>query len=276
MGDSILTELLRHLEWILDGIRLPEALADDSSALSVTEWTTLISGFGGALLGAAIGAAASYVTARHAAKETRLRDEAAQEDMERSAALRMMVKASNLANSIETMIGHVMKGVERDYHRAMPVERLWTYVQPTTMATRTPLEFEAADFVFLLKGNHGELINRSLMLATRVAALEAGFDAYSTLRTAMQSFLEDYTRFDSQLGASVTEVPKSMSNKVHLRSLEMDNLIKDILRNAYEYKEDAEKVCQELNKAATEVFGGRFPITLDSVQKPANSGTVPL
>ncbi|WP_416356355.1 hypothetical protein ACLNGM_20330 [Aureimonas phyllosphaerae] len=263
MGDLILIDLFQHLDWIVDAMRLKAPPAGAAALLSTTDWATLISGFGGALLGAVIGAVASFVTARQAAAEGRSRDEAARVDLERNAALRVILKASSLANSIETIRGHVVNGIARADPNAMPVNKLWTYVQPTTPATRPSVNFEASDFVFLLKHKQGDLIQRLMMLATRVAALEAGFDAYSSRRTEMQVLLEDHTRYDKRHERFVTEVPVELQPKTEVRSIEMDNLLKDLLRNCYEYAEDASKACEDLNEATKVIFDGKFPIRLD-------------
>jgi hypothetical protein len=268
MGDLILTDLFAHLDWIVEAIRPKAPPAATAALLSTTDWATLISGFGGALLGALIGAAASYVTARQAAAEGRSRDEAARTDLEQNAALRVILKTSNLANSIETIRGHVVNGIARANPDAMPTRELWTFVQPTTPAMQRSVDFEANDFVFLLRHKQGDLIQRLMMLATRVAALEAGFDAYSGRRTEMQALLEDHTHYDNQQERFVTQVPVGLQQKTELRSIEMDNLLKDVLRNCYEYAADASKACEDLNEATKLVFDGKFPIRLDLARQP--------
>ena len=95
-----------------------------------SEYATLLSGFGGALIGAIVSAIVSFILAKQTASETLRRDEASRDAGEAAFPLRLMVKASLVLSEVVSVSRSINESLSEASDRNLTDQPLWRRVLP--------------------------------------------------------------------------------------------------------------------------------------------------
>ncbi|WAJ28035.1 hypothetical protein [Antarcticirhabdus aurantiaca] len=236
-------------------------------ALSTTDWATLISGFGGAVVGGVI----AYVIARQGSKEARRREitsasEAKQREDERrlseekTAALRLMQKLSSLTNNFSTLVAHIERPLDEVHKRGEAIGDLWMLVRPTASMSHRRVHFEISDFLPLMSANKWELINRSTEISDWWTELSLSFDNYSKLRREMEEVLDPFAHVDPATGEIVTIIPAEARKSLRKREYVLENLIREIYDFSSEYLGKSKILGDNVSEEFLKMYGNEFPL----------------
>jgi len=186
----------------------------------------LVSGLGGAI----VGAAASYFPARMLAKrasdEVLERDKAARRDQELRAAHQVFVKLSILANSLcgyHRQIEAMIAKAEHDGNSHMPIwQRLSTFAG---IDRETSVEFNADELAIYIAAKRPDYVDDLILLARRYAANLANLAAFAKMKTDLH--LETISlgvteRAETGVSTTRLHVPREVANSIKVRADELN------------------------------------------------------
>lgn len=231
-------------------------------ALSSSAGSTLLAGFGGAVVGGVV----SYLLARQSSRETLRRDQDARLDLEHAAALRAMVTAMNLANRVYTLNGVLSEATGK-----AGADGPWTTLKPVPKQRHAAPRFEATDFVPFIKSGAADLVHRCSLLADRVDSLESSFEAYSTTRLEVEEMAAKSTTFDAA-GMGNTVFSGEEAAIVRFKGRNMNLIIAEMADFAARDQADAIKIVDDMNAAFQRYFGKRSGFRLEAAVGGDTSG----
>ncbi|MBZ9974575.1 hypothetical protein [Mesorhizobium sp. BR-1-1-10] len=198
--------------------------------LAASEWVALISGFGGAVLGAVVGGAISWLLARQAAHESRRRDGEQRNAAEKAAAVRTTLKVQQITNGTFTVAQVIRKGVTDAQAQGL---ELWQVLRPH-VGSKADVKINAEDLAPFLDPSGNPFVDSITLAALRYEVLETTLIDYSARRAKLGDLLAPYTVLDMETGAGTTEVPQDQQALVKTRVFEL----KDLLQQLRDFAED--------------------------------------
>ena len=234
----------------------PEKIEDMN--MSPSDFATMISGFGGAILGAVIGGVISLRLAQQTANDAQ-RSAFIKETKELKAGLlQVQLKTLQLSNNFHTIKSAIDEGAKIAAVRDQPI---WKFVRHSSGPNES-VRFEPRDFVPLVHGDGTNLITGLSLLADRYQAASNGFREYSRLRAEFQEFSAPYTKLGpaGSMGSStvyMTSFPMNLSNIAELKASELDGLIMQIKSYVDQDIEDAKILTNKVNEFATRLMKDR-------------------
>ena len=217
-----------------------------------SDYATMISGFGGAVLGAVIGGLISWLLARQTASEAQSAAFIKETKELKAGLLQVQLKTLQLSNNFHTMKSAIDEGAKIAAAREQPI---WKFVRHSSGPNES-VRFEPGDFVPLVHGDGTNLITSLSLLADRYQAASNGFREYSRLRAEFQEFSAPYTKLGpaGSMGSStlyMTSFPMNLSNIAQLKVSELDGLIMQIQSYVDQDIEDAKILTTKVNEFAT-------------------------
>lgn len=222
--------------------------------LTPSDWVSLASGFGGALIGAIVGGAISLLLARQASAETLRRDEAERIAVEKLAAFRTMLKVQQISNGIHTTVNFIRDSIGKAHELGLSNKQMWEMVTPVVGLSNPSPTFEASDFTPFVSAGRADIIDRVNMLSARFDSMESSFRRYSERHLELQDFLSPFTTTVAETGISEAVIPPTHKGSTQVRAKQLN----DLIRQVYQYGEadlkEAGLLCDELGKIARSHF----------------------
>ncbi|MEX6506964.1 hypothetical protein [Jiella sp. M17.18] len=215
------------------------------ASLSTENWISLISGFGGAALGAIIGGASSLLLALLANRASQKTIAKQQKKNEQAIATQTVLKTIQVVNGIYTIRSEIDESIPKDHGGNIHRDDYWKFVLSRSGFGLGIPVFDASDFAPFLSKKAGDLAMRIMLLQQRYQSADAGFQEYSKKRSALQEIIEDYTVFDQRSGQHVTSVPPQLERRFAVRSQEINGLILQIYDDSGKSLEDGKKILSE-------------------------------
>jgi hypothetical protein len=237
--------------FVLIGFEIPYR---DAVALSPTDASTLIAGFGGAVLGGFI----SWLLARQSSREAAKKDAEARVSAEKATVLRTLLKMIQISNYLYTLNIFFDKSINRS-----GAIKLWMRVIPQSQNEDTLPKFEASDFVPFVEMEESEIVNRCMLLSERANSLSAGFKQYVELRLAWQEWSARYTERQPD-GSMVSKFVGRQTNVAQAKAIVMESLVQDIWKHLQVDVKDANALCKDISDIAVRRFKDAGPfVSLD-------------
>ncbi|WWT39996.1 hypothetical protein [Nostoc phage Nsp-JY10] len=227
--------------------------------LSISDAATLISGFGGALLGAIAGGAVSAWLAKASADRAKAAENEARVSREAVHCLSVMLKAQEIADGCYTQRKYILNGLKLAEEKGAAHLPKWQFVQQQASAPVNAPTFTSEELVPFIKGKKPELIDRCRLASRRYAVLEATIDLYGSKRAALQDLLVPYSTALPG-GQIVTSLPASGTvdyKKASLMILELESLLQDIIKTVNEDFAVAKQLCDDVSSAIQEMYGSQ-------------------
>ncbi|MER9840128.1 hypothetical protein NKJ59_02560 [Mesorhizobium australicum] len=197
--------------------------------MAASDWVALISGFGGALLGAIIGGAISWLLARQAANESRRRDLDQRLAAEKAAAVRTTLKVQQITNGTFTIAQALRAAVTEAQAKGF---ELWQAMKPHVGRT-ADVQIYAEDLAPFLEARGNAFVDAITLSALRYGVLETTLTGYSARRARLGELMAPFTVIDMETGAGITAVPDDQIAVFHTRVFEL----KDILQQLQDFAE---------------------------------------
>ncbi|ANN59629.1 hypothetical protein A9174_24880 [Mesorhizobium loti NZP2037] len=220
----------------------------------------LISGFGGAFLGAVVGGAISWLLARQAANESRRRDGEQRLAAEKAAAVRTTLKVQQITNGTFTVAQLIRNAVVDAQAKGL---ELWQVMKPH-IGSKADVKIGAEDLAPFLDTSGNSFVDSITLAALRYEVLETTLIDYSARRAKLGELLAPFTVMDMETGAGTTQVPPDQQAMIKTRVFEL----KDILQQLRDFAEVDLKanlaLCDQVTSYGAAKYGN-FP----KLQTPA-------
>lgn len=224
----------------------------------------LVSGIGGAVVGAGASYFASTRLAKLAADEVLARDEAARVDQDKRAAHQVFVKLHAIANSLGSFQKQTLEMVAKadsDGNVHMP---LYQRLSPFAGIEReSSIEFSAEELAVYIGASRADYVDDLLLLSRRYAACLASLDTFAKLKTDLHfemARLGQTTR-DTATGVSTTRMhlPPEVGNYIKVKTEELDLFAQGMCRLLADYDAFARDVAQRFYEVTRGFLGGAIP-----------------
>jgi gas vesicle protein len=225
-----------------------------------SDYLAFISGIGGALLGAGIGACVSFLTARQASKETTRRDVEARKAEQAASALRLVVNVQMMHADLTSTLRAINECIADSAREGLTAEnsRLWQRVPPIAVLPHD-IALSAVEIAPYIAAKAPEVANGYMQL---VASHKSDFHAlalFNQLRTAIMDDLHSVQQVSGNVFGSVLTVEDLGGLKP--KWIPIENLITAIVPDLEEHIELASKVVSLAGPAMRKHLGDdTFPI----------------
>lgn len=225
--------------------------------LSSSDFATMLSGFGGAILGAVIGGTISWFQARQTAEAERNYKTYEKNKRLASALMQLQLKTLSLTNASFTIQSWIDTSVTEARNKGKDVSEIWKVVQATASIREGP-RFDTEDFLPLVHEKGTPIINEVTMLSERYEASSHAARSFSRLKREFSEFSLPYCSLkpDGQIQAFFPdEVQKTADIKTH----EMEFLIRQIRREVEKDVEAGKAACRAIRAFAAEAIEINVP-----------------
>lgn len=224
----------------------------------------LVSGIGGAVVGAGASYLASSRLAKLAADEVLARDNAARTDQDKRAAHQVFVKLHAIANSLGSFQKQTLEMVAKadsDGNGHMP---LYQRLSPFAGIEREPsIEFSAEELAVYIGARRADFVDDLLLLSRRYAACLASLDTFAKLKTDLHFEMArlGHTTRDSATGVSTTRMhlPAEVGNYIKVKTEELDLFAQGMCQLLSDYDQFARDVATRFNEVTRSFLGGPIP-----------------
>ena len=220
---------------------------------------TLIAGFGGAVLGAVIGAAVQYVTSSQQRDDVRSERLSEERERDLAAAFSCFIKASKIANetaSVQMAMTEVIQEVDASGGARLP---LWVKIKPLIGLPPRAVQFAIEDLAFLFKIRLSDCANTAEFLNTRYRVLLDALHQYNAFRAAITEELTPNDDGDFDPETLTSEQRRRLLPKFY----DLQMMVEANLERVGPLSEDAKALVHELWPKFREVFGDTdFPRAL--------------
>ncbi len=213
----------------------------------------LMSGIGGAVIGAGASYFASSRLAKLASDEVLERDRAVRADQNKRAAHQVFVKLHAITNSLGSFQKQTLEMVAKadsDGNSHMP---LYQRLSPFAGIDREPsIEFSAEELAVYIGAKRADYVDDLLLLSRRYAACLASLDTFAKLKTDLHfemARLGQTTR-DTATGVSTTRMhlPPEVGNYIKVKTEELDLFAQGMCQLLAEYDAFARDVAQRFHR----------------------------
>lgn len=233
----------------------------------------LLSGIGGAVVGAGASYLASSRLAKHASDEVLERDKAARVDQEKRAAHQVFVKLHAIANSLgsfQKQISEMVAKAENDGNGHMP---LYQRLSPFAGIERKPsIWFSAEELAIYIGTKRADYVDDLLLLSQRYTACLASLETFAKLKTDLHFETARFGRTtrDAETGVSTTRMhlPPEVANYVKVKAEELDLFTNGMCQLLANYNAFASDVACRFEAITKAFLDGPLPGF-----EPLNGGT---
>ncbi|MXP09629.1 hypothetical protein [Pseudoblastomonas halimionae] len=224
----------------------------------------LVSGIGGAIVGAATSYFASSRLAKRASNEVLERDKAARMDQDKRAAHQVFVKLHAIANSLgsfQKQTSEMVKKADRDGNAHMPI---YQRLSPFAGIEREPsIEFSAEELAIYIGAKRADYADDLMLLSRRYAACLASLETFAKLKTELhfETARLGRTTRDAETGVSTTHmhVPAGVANYIKVKSEELNLFTTRMCQVLSDYFSFAQDVAERFEEATKEFLDGPIP-----------------
>lgn len=212
-----------------------------SSGPSLSDWFALISGFGGALLGATIGAVISWMTMRYSSKETARRDRDARRAAQRADALRMVVNVQMIHADVTSARRGIQECFDDAAEAGMNEENsdLWQRVPPLAIEPHK-VSANASEIAPFIEAGTSEIANDYLALLANHRSDFHALHVYGVLRRELTDVLPLLEEADGRVLS--TSISQEVDRKLRPTMITVENLIQQIVPDLESHAQLAEKL----------------------------------
>lgn len=187
----------------------------------------LVTGFGGAIVGAAASYIPSRLLAKRASDEVLARDIAARRDQDIRAAHQVFVKLALLVNSLcgfHEQVESMIAKADREGNEHMPV---WQRVSSFAGIELEPsVEFSAEELAIYIAAGQPDFVDELILLSRRHSAMLGNLTAFAKLKTDLiyETFRLGNTERAPETGVSTTRMSVSpgVANSMKARAEELE------------------------------------------------------
>lgn len=222
----------------------------NSSILSSTDAATLLSGFGGAVIGGGI----SWLLARQTAREAQEKHERQRRDDEFAVATAASLKLVSITNGLYTLSNNFKRDLA-----ARPGLKPHEAIRPIAGMIKHTGPFLASDFPSLFKAGRGDLANRALQLEPRYRAIMAAIERYNEHHLALQGMWAPYRGTGPERGKAMRITGSEMQlSPIVLKMDVLDEMVTNIIDHVDADFAEAKALCDEWDAVLFEQLGQRF------------------
>ncbi|MBO6857653.1 hypothetical protein [Roseibium sp.] len=227
------------MDWFLKSLEILGLYQPRTNLFFTPELISLVSGLGGAVLGALIAGLISWVLARQSAKLTLERDEAAREKEQMGHALSLMIKSSLILSDVVGLGNKIEEALRQTKEIGMPETPLWRRIPPT-ISHKQIYPVEAIELAPLLEAKEHDLVQTAIEVFLQHATLGTAAEKYNALRSEMKDRIPKHKGTDGNMVHSTLHESEVAALAPH--ELELETLITEILKSVQALKVSAEKV----------------------------------
>ncbi|MEQ8306677.1 MAG: hypothetical protein RIA09_08965 [Hoeflea sp.] len=222
------------------------------------EFATLVSGFGGALLGAVVGGMISWVLARQSAANTARRDKEARNQEQKAHALRLMVKASLVLSDVVAIKNSIDQSLSEANEKGLSHYPFWRRVLPIVSSYQT-YPIEASELAPLMEAKANEIVYAATDMLMKHSILVAALERYSEKRGELKKIMKRHTATeDGVLTSALTEDEVA---EMAPYEIELESLIKEVRSRLEPIQNLTEKVTYGIGPAIQTHYGDKeFPV----------------
>ena len=223
---------------------------------------SLISGLGGAVLGAIVGGLISWILARQSSIQTLKRDQEARSQVQKGNALSLMIKASLILSDVVSIRKIIDKSLMDANSNGLTDQPLWRRVVPIVSHYQV-FNIDANELSPLIEAKANEIFYNATELFAQHATLLSALEKYSTLRSAIKHKISKHEIVkDNVIVSSLTE---SDIAALAPYELELESLIKEIMTQIPDLQKLAESVTFSIGPAIRDYFkDSSFPCLISA------------
>lgn len=195
------------------------------SQASTPEYATLLSGFGGAVLGSVISAWVAFVLAKQTIADARERDVQAALAEQKSYVLRLMVKASLVLSDVTAIKNSIDGSLSEANARNLTALPTWRRVLPIVGASQT-FDIDPSELSPIMAAKDNDLMQSTVTLFLQHRHLVEAVKAYSELRNKVKHVVTGHLRQED--GVVITGLTPQQVAELMPYEVELDSLIKGI------------------------------------------------
>nr|WP_315381862.1 hypothetical protein [uncultured Sphingomonas sp.] len=224
----------------------------------------LVSGIGGAVVGAGASYFASSRLAKLASNEVLERDKAARADHDKRAVHQVFVKLHAIANSLGSFQKQTLEMVAKADSDGNGHMQLYQRLSPFAGIEREPsIEFSAEELAVYIGAKRADYVDDLLLLSRRYAACLASLNTFAKLKTDLHfemARLGQTTR-DTATGVSTTRLrlPPEVGNYIKVKTEELDLFANRMCELLADYDAFARHVAQRFDEVTRGFIEGPIP-----------------
>ncbi len=186
---------------------------------TITGWA-IVSAFGGAVVGASLGALTSYLLQRQALRAAKVLHDGDRKDLRKAQGYALLFKMIRLCSDLTQLGTPVARAVEKAKQENNSVGPLWPVVMPV-LPQCDPIKFSAEEMALVLSLD-GNLFNEMAALDDLHKSAIGLFHLYANKRDALTSTLQP-TTVTGNVGTIL--LTKEDSERIKPHSVELDMII---------------------------------------------------
>ncbi|MFA6154716.1 hypothetical protein [Mesorhizobium sp.] len=226
-------------------------LADHLAA--TPEYATLLSGFGGAILGSVISAWVAFVLAKQTAADAHEREVGASVATQKSYVVRLMVKASLVLSDVNAIKRSIEESLSEANELGLTDQPLWKRVLPMVGRSQT-FDIDPAELSPIMAAKDNELMQSTVTLFLQHRNLVEAVRMYSELRVSVKQILRSH-HLASHDGVITTALTQEQAAELLPYEVELDSLLKNIRENLPTLIKMAEQVTFGIGPAMRKFLG---------------------
>ncbi len=256
------------MDWILERLEFLGLYHPPNEQLLSPEYINLISGFGGAVFGACVAGAISWLIAKQTATQTLRRDEEARAREQKSHALSLMVKASLVLADVVATSKLIDQSLSNANEKGLTSQPLWQRIVPT-VSHKQIYEIDAAELAPLIEAKAYEIVYAATEMFMQHATLVTALEKYAALRGEMKNIIPRHLEAnDTVIVSALTE---SEIAALAPYEIELESLISEIRIAIPPLKKKAEFVTFGVGPVIrTHYQANDFPAMIDGTKDAAS------
>ncbi|MEW4459242.1 hypothetical protein AB1K42_14205 [Roseibium algicola] len=252
------------MDWFLKSLEILGLYQPQTEQFFTPEMISLISGLGGAIIGACVGGLISWLIARQAAELTLKRDEEARIKEQKGHALSLMIKASLVLADVVAISKLIDQSLSTANENGLTDQPLWRRIVPT-ISHKQIFEIEAVELAPLMEAKANEVVYAATELFMQHATLVTALEKYAVLRGEMKRLIPRH------VGTKDTVVMSALSEQEAAAlapyELELESLITEVRSIIPDLRQKAEMVTFGIGPAIRLHYkADDFPMLVDGTK----------
>ncbi|MER9411445.1 hypothetical protein [Mesorhizobium sp. M0589] len=240
---------------------------------STAEYATLLSGFGGAVLGSGMSALVAFILARQTSKETLNRDISARNAEQQSYALKLAVKASLILSDVVAIQRSIDSSLSDANDRNLTAQPLWKRILPIVGSYQL-YDVDAAELSPLIAAKDGTLMHSAVTLFMQHRNLVEAVKVYGQKRDLVKDYITHHiAAADGVLTSGLTEADVG---RLAPLEMELESLVNGIREMISDLVRMGEQVTYGIGPAMRKFYANtEFPVfvPIGSSGQPADAPT---
>jgi len=224
--------------------------------MNPSDWITLISAFGGALLGAAIATWTSWRLQTQANALTLARDENSRRTRDLSQATKLIFRESFIASDVAATVRSIHESLERANAAGMTAQGMWSRVEPI-FGSMDAQPVNVEELEPFIRGKEFDVVHEYVDLAMQHQVLVEAISEYNERRSALKEILPPSERGSG--GKFTGYLTEEQLVRVGPYLAEVESLIQTVKQRAETLVDRANRLILTTSEAGARLFGSDFP-----------------